>query len=184
MAIMFDQETGKFFYKGKEVGEHRFENGKSIVTLNITYETSGEWMVPLSWFATALRSLPENALPVADLSVETPSDSTVLEKGARRALNEKTIRGGGYVWVFHKSDVDPWPSLLHGHEYEMGLVLDATNGQIFDVSSRQFCEKLKSVYLKQVQGALRQSKDFRDKVAALIGEDHPSDESSSQKQDE
>jgi hypothetical protein len=171
MSILFDQETGKFFYKGKEVGEHRFENGKSTVTLNISYETSGEWMVPLSWFAAALAQLPENRPPVADLSVETPADSTVPEAGARRALNEKTIKGGGYIWVFHKSDVDPWPSLLHGHEYEMGLKLDVTNGQIFDVSTRQFCETLKSSYLKHVQRTLRKSKDFRDKVMELIGDE-------------
>jgi hypothetical protein len=71
--------------------------------------------------------------------------------------------------VFHKTDVDTWPSILHGHEYDKNLKLDALTGDIFDVATRQRCATLTEKKLKVIQEELRQSKDFADRVALLLG---------------
>ena len=65
-----------------------------------------------------------------------------------------------YNWKFNKTDKDPWPSRLHGHEYDKGLKLDATNGHIYDAATRRYRTKLKSKFLDQVHDELRHSKDF------------------------
>jgi len=162
-------DSGKILYKGREVGEHRFENGKSTVTLNISYDTEwDEWWTPLSLFAIGLGELPENRPTAADLSLETPEDGTTEELPSTRFLIERIVRQGSYIWKFHKTDVDNWPSQLHGHDYDKALKFDAITGQIYDAVTRQHCRSLKPKHLKDIQANLRASKDFAEKVAQLI----------------
>lgn len=168
MPLQFDPQTGKIIYKGKEVGEHVFENGRSVVRLNIEYEGGDDWIVPLSWFNYGLSALAENQPAPALLTVETSEDCIAEEFEVVRYLTEKQVKRGGYVWVFYKTDADDWPSLLHGHDYDKGLKLDALNGNIYDVGTREHCKTLKSGDLAAVQSALRASKDFKDVVATLI----------------
>ena len=168
MPLQFDPRTGKITYRGKEVGEHIFENGRSIVRLNIEYEGGDCWVVPLSWFAHGLSMLAENQPASALLTFDTPEDSIAEEFEVVRYLTEKQVRRGGYVWTFHKTDADDWPSPLHGHDYDKGLKLDAVTGNIYDVGTRQLCKVLKLGDLVAVQSALRASKDFKDAVVILI----------------
>ena len=74
------------------------------------------------------------------------------------------MKRGSFVWDFHKSDADPWPSLLHGHDYDKGLKLDAITGQVYDVVTKTCCKVLKEKDLKAIQDALRKSKDFHNLV--------------------
>jgi hypothetical protein len=85
-----------------------------------------------------------------------------------RFLTEKQVKRGGYIWKFHKSDADNWPSPLHGHDYDKGLKLDAITGDIYDVGTRARCKTLKVGDLQAVQDELRASKDFKEAVASLI----------------
>jgi hypothetical protein len=73
------------------------------------------------------------------------------------------------VWIFHKSDADPWPSLLHGHHNQRPLKLDAITGEIFNIHSRKCVQKLKSKELARIQAQLFSSKDFAQRAEALIG---------------
>lgn len=168
MSLQFDPSTGKITYRGKEVGEHIFKDGRSIVRLTIEYEGGDDWVVPLSWFAHGLSKLAENQPAPALLTVETPDDSIAKEYDVVRFLTEKQVKRGNYVWVFHKSDPDHWPSALHGHDYDKGLKLDAITGGVYDVGTRVLCKTLKKKDLKAVQAKLRQSKDFKETVAELI----------------
>ena len=168
MSLQLDPHTGKITYNGREVGEHVVENGKSTVHLDIEYKTDGEWIAPLSWFAYGLSLLPENRPAPAQLEIETPDDSIGQELDVLRYLTEKHVKRGGYVWKFHKTDMDTWPSLLHGHDYDKGLKLDALTGEIYDVGTRQHCKTLKATSLKDVQDELRLSDDFKDAVEKLI----------------
>jgi hypothetical protein len=168
MSLQFDPRTGKITYRGKEVGEHIFENGRSRVLLNIEYEGEGDWVVPLSWFAYGLSMLAENQPAQALLTIETSEISIADEFEVLRYLTEKQVKRGGYIWVFHKTDVDDWPSPLHGHDYDKGLKLDAVTGDIYDVGTRERCKTLKAGDLKAVQAELRASKDFKGTVATLI----------------
>lgn len=168
MALQFDPSTGKITYRGKEVREHTFRDGRSTVRLNIEYEASDDWIVPLSWFAQGLSILAENQPAIAALTVETSESSIAEEFKVVRFLTEKQVKRGGYIWKFHKSDADNWPSALHGHDYDKGLKLDAITGDIYDVGTRARCKTLKAKDLQAVQAKLRVSKDFKEAVATLI----------------
>jgi hypothetical protein len=169
MSLQLDPTTNKILYQGREVGQHRRENGKSTVTLDITYETaSDEWFAPLSCFAQALSNLPENRPAKPDLFIETPEDCIAEVFAVERFLIERTVKQGNYLWRFNKNDPDPWPSLFHGHEYDRGLKLDVITGDIFDEGTRKRCSTLKRKNLRRVQDELRASKDFRQKVEAFI----------------
>ncbi len=168
MSLQFDPRTGKIIYRGKEVGEHIFKDGRSTVRLNIEYEGGDDWIAPLSWFAHGLSMLAENQPATALLTVETSEDSIAEEFEVVRYLTEKQVKLGGYIWKFHKSDADDWPSPLHGHDYDKGLKLDVITGDIYDVGTRERCKTMKARDLQAVQAELKASKDFQEAVATLI----------------
>lgn len=168
MSLQFDPRTGKITYKGKEVGERTLKDGRSTVQFNLEYKGGDDWIVPLSWFAYGLSMLAENQPAQALLAVETSEDSIAEEFDVLRYLTEKQAKRGGYVWIFHKTDADGWPSPLHGHDYDKGLKLDAVTGDIYDVGTKERCKTLKTRDLQAIQAKLRASKDFKDSVATLI----------------
>src|SRR5262245_4665398 len=144
MPIQFDGETGKFSYQGKEIGEHMIENGRNIVRINLEYEGGADdWMYPIIGLADGLSTLAKHRRPPVLLTIETPEDSIDKQFNVPRQLNEKLVKRGGYVWNFHKADADPWPSPLHGHDYDKHLKLDATTGDIYDAGTRKRCMTLK-----------------------------------------
>ncbi|RKQ70563.1 hypothetical protein [Oceanibaculum indicum] len=168
MSLDFDPKTQKIIYRGKEVGERIFKNGRSTVRLNIEYQGGDDWSVPLNLFALGLSILEENQPALALLTVRTSGDSMAEDFKFKRFLIEKLVKRGGYIWNFHKSDSDNWPSPLHGHDYEKGLKLDAITGEIYDVATRMRCNTLRIKDLKAVQANLRASKDFKEAVVTLI----------------
>ena len=99
--------------------------------------------------------LPENQPPPVLLTLETSEDSIDEIFGVPRFLIEKEIKAGNYIWKFHKTDADKWPSPLHGHEYKKRLKLDAITGEIYDCATRNLCMQLKPKDLKHIQKKLR-----------------------------
>ena len=174
MSIQLDTTDDTLWFDGKKVGkiEKSDSDGKLSVTLSLTYRCSpGEEHFPLIAFATELAKLDdykEKPPPAADLTVEMPLDSIEKTFDVPRLLTEKTIKAAGYVWEFHKTDVDPWPSQLHGHDYEHGLKVDALTGDVFDVGTRALFMRLKKKYVNEMQDALRRSKDFGDTAQQLL----------------
>jgi hypothetical protein len=144
--------------------------GATTVRLNLEYESSpDEAIIPLSFLAIGLSQLTANRRPTGDtLTIETSEDSVDAEYEVRRFLTEKTVKRGNYIWRFHKSDPDPWPSALHGHDYEKGLKLDALDGRIYDVVTKECCKSLKARDLKIVQDELRTSSNFKTMVEILV----------------
>ena len=51
---------------------------------------------------------------------------------------------------------------------EKNLKLDAITGDVYDVATRQKCKRINHSKLSAIQGKLRNSKDFHDKVVTLI----------------
>mgnify|MGYP003627031335 CR=1 FL=1 len=174
MPLEYDPMSSKILYQGKKVGEYRVEDGVAKVSLEITYECStAEWIVPLSWFDYGLNQLQQyrdNQRPVS-LEVGTDEDDIGERYTSLRLLTEKTIKRKGYVWRFHKNDDDTWPSVLHGHEYDKNLKLDAVTGEIYDAGTRERCMRLNRKTLKFIQSELRESPDFSDLVLKCIGGD-------------
>jgi hypothetical protein len=164
MSLQFDPFTGKITYHGREVGKHVFKDGKSTVRLTVEYETEGEWTVPLTWFAYGLSMLPENRPAPVLLEIQSAKDCIAQEFDASRYLPEKKIKGGGYIWKFHKTDADDWPSPLHGHDYDKHLKLDVLTGDIYDVGTRLRCKSLKAKDLERIRSHLRASKDFEESM--------------------
>ena len=158
MSLTFDPSTGKIFYNGREIGEHRCENGKSSVHLTLDYETlSDDWVVPLTYLAFGLNRLPQATPKEPVLSISMVEDGIAQEFDVPRLLIEKLVSRGNYVWAFHKTDVDAWPSPLHGHDYDKGLKLDVVTGHVYDVATRQRCKTVKRKHLSDIRDELRAS---------------------------
>ncbi|HXG28613.1 MAG TPA: hypothetical protein VNJ47_07185 [Nevskiales bacterium] len=171
MALQYDPHTSEISYEGKVIGKYVYIEGVARVQFDITYECGqDEWVVPLSWFDYGLNQLekhkPRN--PVIALVVETSSSDIEEEFEVVRFLTEKTVKQDGYVWRFHKTDSDTWPSLLHAHDYDQKLVLDALTGDIYDTMTRQRCKRLSQKGLEQIYQKLRASRDFADKLNKLV----------------
>jgi hypothetical protein len=173
MPIQFDPTTSSISYDGQIVGRYDYKDGISRVSISLTYECSPEeWVIPLSWFAYGLAKLDKHQPQKNTVAMVINGDETDIaeEYTVSRLLTERTFRQGGYIWVFHKSDADNWPSALHAHEYDKNLKLDALTGDIYDAATKQHCAKLKAKKLEDIHRALRQSKDFANKVAQLLGQ--------------
>lgn len=76
----------------------------------------------------------------------------------------------GNKWQFHKNDVDPWPSRLHGHHSWASVKLDAVTGDLFRINTRQHVGRIKPKELIFVQTRLLLSKDFSERTKELLGE--------------
>jgi hypothetical protein len=148
-------------YKGKVVAKHVHDAGEDTVEITLTYKTPpGEWVIPLAYLASGLQKIEPPPPPVA-LDVVTSDDDIEGWFDVPRLMIEKTIKRDGYIWVFHKADPDPWPSRLHGHDYDKALKLDALTGDIYDVASRRKCAKLTRKSLGVVHSELLESKDLK-----------------------
>jgi len=169
MSLKLDPQTNKIMLHDRVVGEFGFEDGMSVVRLNIELKgTADDLIVPLSLFAIGLSKIDKRKQSDDDFTIETGEDSIEREFDVPRSLIEKIVKSSPYKWKFHKADADPWPSMLHGHDYEKGLTLDAITGEIYDAMTRQRCKTLHQKDLITVQETLRESCDFKDKVHTLI----------------
>lgn len=167
-AVTHDHKGQKFLIDGEEICRYTVTDGRATVTVTWTYECApDEIIVPLSYFTNGLAELS----PLS-LTVETDADSVDLVVG-KQTLLEKQVKVGGYKWEFHKTDVDNWPSPLHGHDYESMRKLDAITGDVFDVNTKACVGKLKSKQLDVVHNTLRSSSDFRQKIAQYVDGPEP-----------
>ncbi|URW75917.1 hypothetical protein M9980_01415 [Sphingomonas donggukensis] len=160
--LQFNPESGTILFEGRKVGSTEYANGATRVAFSIEYEAvDGDWVVPLSWLAYGLRLAGLDRRPAIVFEASTDADD--IEPVAASGpilLVEKTLRLDGYVWQFHKSDADPWPSPLHGHDYERGLVIDGITGQIYDKATGTEVFKLKRKPLEELHQQIRASKDL------------------------
>ena len=130
-----------------------------------------ELFQPVVDLVNGLERFPEykDVAPEVLLLLKSDEDDVrVLEWRRRVRLDEKTVKGGGYKWRFHKNDADNFPSPLHGHDYERGLRIDALTGRIFDASTKNHCETLNSKGLDKLHRELMGSADFKDKLEQLL----------------
>jgi len=147
-------------HNGRVVATRLQDRGKSIVEISMSYTAGNDdWIVPLSWLAQGLARI-EPPPPSPVMTFETVLDAVEPDAAFEVHLFEKTLKTGGYTWQFHKTDADPWPSQLHGHDYEYGLVLDGVTGDIFNVTSRNKVAHLKARDLAALQSDLRANKDL------------------------
>src|SRR6056297_2498119 len=136
MALQIDLKTGLITRDGRTVGRVEEVAGRQVLQLELPLSSHEEVAVALSWLATGLNELGPSR-PKPDLIISTPDESIAEEYSVPRFLTEKLVKRGGYVWEFHKSDVDPWPSKFHAHDYEKGLKLDVLSGNVYDVGTRE-----------------------------------------------
>jgi hypothetical protein len=150
--------TNNLIYLGKVVGTYDVKDGSCRVQLDIEFATrrTEDWVNVLGALVEALRKIQPPA-PKADYVFETSAEDVEFV-GGFQTLDEKYVSAGGDNWNFHKTDVDPWPSKLHGHSGRQKL--DAITGQIYDVNTRQQVGQLAKKPLARLQSALRGNKDF------------------------
>ena len=72
------------------------------------------------------------------------------------------------TWIFHKNDVDPWPSHLHAHHSERPIKLDAITGNVFHIHTRQRIGRIRPKDLMRVHTELLASKDFSEKARQVL----------------
>ncbi|PZP56506.1 MAG: hypothetical protein DI586_03405 [Micavibrio aeruginosavorus] len=172
--IQFNSETEEFIYKNKVVGSWKVENGHGRFHLDITYEVDdvgislGELLPKI---AEVLKIHAEKEPPMKDPIVILETDEIDVEPimPARRTLTEVTIKRGNHKWRFHLNDADPWPSIVHGHDYERNLKLDAFTGYIYDISTRNHCETLKKKKLNFIVAKLKENPEFKHRLESTAG---------------
>jgi len=161
MLTIDPRNPNKILYKGVCVGEVRKDGDREIVTISLTYEASADdWVGPLALLSQGLARL-EPPRPPEVLRVQLGEHSLEPPGIGRMMLLEKALKAGGYTWIFHKSDMDPWPSPVHGHDYEHDLVLDAVTGQIFETADRTQVGKLRKKELSALQKTIKANKDLK-----------------------
>ncbi len=166
MSFFFDVKTSDFIYKGQVVGSWRVEEGRGRIILNITYdvdEAGSEIVELLSRVGFAIKEHgkkdpPPEVLCTIETEKEDIEESVV---GALRTLVEVTIKHDNYQWRFHLNDADPWPSIVHGHDYDRRLKLDAFTGKIYDTGTKQHCETLKKKKLAFIIAELKKNPEFK-----------------------
>jgi hypothetical protein len=125
-----------------------------------------------------------NSAPIKNMSdleifaSEDPDDYEIVdgEEHATRLLPPRSAQPGSVLaylrvlskWKFHKTDVDPWPSRLHGHHSSLPLKLDAITGNIFNVHTRRCVQRLRRKELVRIHVVLLASKDFAEKASVLL----------------
>ncbi|MFG1465074.1 hypothetical protein V5F77_19495 [Xanthobacter sp. DSM 24535] len=171
MAKTIAIDNDKLVFDGETIATHECRDGKHTVTINFSYAVNDDsWFQPVVDLVNGLKRLPEykDVAPEVLLVLESDEDAVEILTGALRRLDEKTVKGSGYKWRFHKNDADNFPSPLHGHDYERGLKIDALTGRIFDASTKNHCETLKSKGLDKLHRELKGSADFKDKLEQLL----------------
>lgn len=171
MPLIYDPLTAEVTYNGNAVVHRTQVNGISRVTIQITYECQlSEWMVPVSWLDRGVAELARHQCAEKNVILTLTTNESDIEERyeVRRTLRERAVAGVQYIWRFHESNPESWPSPLDGHDYERGLVLDATAGRIYDAYTRNCCEKLSRRALARVQAELLASPYFGPKAARLL----------------
>lgn len=72
-------------------------------------------------------------------------EESILPEGTPKLLTEQTVKVKGEVWTIHKSDIDPFPSNPHAHNYDSGISLHLGTGEFFrkrDYRGLLDCKKL------------------------------------------
>ena len=171
------ESDGTILYKGKVVGSHSFADGISSVNLNISYSThSDDWVTPISLLACGLAALePPTERSIFTISTSEDEIGEVYE--VPTALLEHWLRHNGHKWDFHMSDVDPWPSPFHAHDYSAGLKLDVITGHIYDVVSRKKVKTLRPKVVAEIHAKLRKAKTLEALVNSYLP---PNDEAPDQ----
>lgn len=171
MAKKLTLDHGKLVFDGETIATHEYRDGQHTVTINFSYSVNGEmWFQPVVDLVKCLRGFAEykDVAPDLLLVLESEEDDVEILSGVVRRLDEKTVKGDGYKWRFHKNDADNFPSPLHGHDYERGLKIDALTGRIFDAATKNHCETLKAKGLDKLHRELKGSTDFKDKLERLL----------------
>jgi hypothetical protein len=171
MPLEYDPNTSEIRYEGNIVGRYDYRDGRAHVSLNLTYECAKEeWVVPVSWFDYGLSFLEKHKAEerIVLLTIQTDEADIAEEYQVRRSLTEVTVKRDGYIWIFHKTNTDQWPSAFHAHDYEKHLKLDAVTGNIYDAYTRQCCKTLSSKALEKVHDKLRESRDFTSRITELL----------------
>lgn len=63
MSLLFDPQTGKITYNGKEVGEHRFDGHASTVRIALEYSTAASGFCRSAASLMASRNCQKANLP-------------------------------------------------------------------------------------------------------------------------
>lgn len=158
MLQLANDGTNNLIYLDQVVGTYEVKDGSCRVQLDIEFAISDvdDWVNVLGGLGRELRRIQPPA-PKADYVFETSASEVKFVSGLQ-TLEEKSVNAGGDKWVFHKTDVDPWPSMLHGHSGRKKL--DALTGKIYDVNTRQQVGQLSKKPLARLQNELRGHKDF------------------------
>lgn len=63
---------------------------------------------------------------------EIQFDESIIPSDVPRLLTEVKIKNRGEIWIIHKNDLDPFPSNPRAKNYEAGLKLDLSSGDLYD----------------------------------------------------
>jgi len=89
-----------------------------------------------------------------DILVFVPPEERLLPDGSEVMLKYMTKERGD-IWTFHRNDKDSFPSVVHGHNYETGEVIDALSGAIYN-NNRVVVRQYRQKQLSRIQSDLHE----------------------------
>ncbi|MCX6235238.1 MAG: hypothetical protein NT175_11070 [Bacteroidetes bacterium] len=63
--------------------------------------------------------------------IKLVGEDCIFPDNLPKNIYEAEIKAKGQVWEIHQDDKDKFPSNPHAHDYETGLKLDLSNGNLF-----------------------------------------------------
>jgi hypothetical protein len=61
-------------------------------------------------------------------------DVGIVPEDVPQAIDEEIVKFSGEIWTIHKSDIDPFPSNPHAHNYQKRLKMHLGTGELFSGS--------------------------------------------------
>ncbi|MDI5898006.1 hypothetical protein [Flavobacterium yafengii] len=107
-----------------------------------------EWEYPLDFWDLEIKyEEAKNVISNFDFKTvlfKITTDEHIIPQDLLMQFKVK-IKSKGLIWLIHKNDVDPFPSIPHAHEYNSGIKLDFKNGNCYRKKELIFTIKKKDL---------------------------------------
>lgn len=79
-----------------------------------------------------LRHVDANGQAIGKITQSLTEEDVLWVPVLADEIKKATVRNDGRVWVIHKNDLDPHPSVPHAHDYQNNVKLDLYNGNLYN----------------------------------------------------
>ncbi|KAA8485590.1 hypothetical protein BDE36_0381 [Arcticibacter tournemirensis] len=78
-----------------------------------------------------LDHINQNGLPLGKIEFDVDENDIDWLPETSDTLEKATLHKNGRIWVVHRSDADPFPSIPHAHNYQENYKLNLYTGELY-----------------------------------------------------